>query len=190
MIHLMKTTDNFPKYLLGVAIVTAAILMIPLIAMQFSTEVAWTGSDFIVAGVLLFGTGFMYGFVTRKKENQTYKFASGIAIFASLLLIWVNGAVGLIGSENEAFNLVYFGVLAIGLLGAAISRLKPLGMSNTLYAMASSFVVIIAIALISGLQNLPGSSVTEILGVNAFFMVLFALSAILYRHAASDEAEI
>ena len=44
-----------------------------------------------------------------------------------LLLIWMNLAVVLIGSENNPANLLYLGVLCIAILGAFIARLQPRG---------------------------------------------------------------
>ena len=37
-----------------VAMATIALLLIPLVAMQFTREVDWTAGDFLVMGVLLF----------------------------------------------------------------------------------------------------------------------------------------
>ena len=49
--------------------VVAIILLIPLIAMQFTNEVDWTPIDFVVAGVLLLGTGLIFDLVIRKIKN-------------------------------------------------------------------------------------------------------------------------
>ena len=38
----------------------AALLLLPLIAMQFTREVAWDAADFAFAGVLLIGAGLIF----------------------------------------------------------------------------------------------------------------------------------
>src|ERR687896_2261411 len=104
----------------GVALATAFILLIPLLA-----EWAWTLFDFVFAGALIFGTGLTYVLVARKAGNIAYRAAVGIALAAAFLLFWVNGAVGVIGSEDNPANVMYFGVLAIAIIGAIIARFRP-----------------------------------------------------------------
>ena len=62
----MMITKN--KRLLGIILTVVLLLMIPLIAMQFTNEVKWSFPDFIVAAVLLLGTGLMCEFVTSKER--------------------------------------------------------------------------------------------------------------------------
>ena len=109
------------------AVVTGLILMIPLVAMQFTDEVAWTLFDFVVMGALLFGAGLTYELVARKGSSIAYRAAVGIACAAGLLLVWVNGAVGIIGSENNDANLMYFGVIAVGFIGAFAAQFPAAG---------------------------------------------------------------
>jgi hypothetical protein len=47
-------------------------------------------------------------------------------------------------SENPA-NMVYFGVLAVGSVGAWLARLKARGLARTLFAMAATLAVIAVI---------------------------------------------
>jgi hypothetical protein len=54
------------KRLMGIVLTVVVLLLIPLIAMQFTNEVNWTLFDFVVAGVLLLGTGFICELVIRK----------------------------------------------------------------------------------------------------------------------------
>ena len=74
---------------------TAFILSIPLIAMQFTDEVNWTLSDFVIMGALLLGTGFAYVLVTRNMKSVTYRFIAGAALLLVLLVIWADLAVGI-----------------------------------------------------------------------------------------------
>jgi hypothetical protein len=75
---------------------TATLLLIPLIAMQFTDEVNWTLFDFVAAGVLLLGTGTMCELAIRKISNPKYRIAACTVLLAFLLLIWAELAVGIL----------------------------------------------------------------------------------------------
>ena len=74
------------------------ILLIPLIAMQFTAEVNWTAADFIVAGGLLFGAGLIFEIVMKKISDTNYKLALLFALLIGLILIWLELAVGIFGT--------------------------------------------------------------------------------------------
>jgi len=182
----MNNKKTLFKSILTVGLITISLLLIPLFGQQFSDEINWTLSDFIFAGILLFGTGSAYVFISRMAQNSMYKVAGGLALITMLFLVWSNLAVGLIGSEDQLANLMYFGIVFIGIVGSVLSRFKALGMSITSFAMAGGIVLITIVALTMGMQDYSGSSVIEILGVNAFFIVPFALSGLLFRQAIQD----
>jgi len=66
--------------------------------MQFTDEVNWTPFDFVVAGVLLLGTGLIFDLVIRKIKNIKYRVAISVALLVALLLIWAELAVGILGT--------------------------------------------------------------------------------------------
>lgn len=74
------------------------LLLIPLVAMQFTDEVNWNAGDFIVAGVLLFGLGLVLEFVKHKVSNRVHRIIAGIIIVLLFLLLWMDLAVGLFGA--------------------------------------------------------------------------------------------
>jgi len=76
----------------------AAVLSIPLIAMQFTKEVNWTVSDFLVMGVLLFATVFAVDLVLKKVKTFKSRLILVFGILAVLFLIWAELAVGIFGS--------------------------------------------------------------------------------------------
>jgi hypothetical protein len=187
----MNTDSKFYKSITLLALATGFLLLIPLVAMQFSDEVLWTLFDFVIASILLFSTGLAYLLVTQKLasrmgENFVYRVAVGFALFTGLFLIWSNLAVGIIGSEDQAINLLYFGVIIVGILGAFIVRFRPKGMVGIMFAMAFAQGLVTAIALLAEMYQ-PISSVLEILAVNGFFIMLFVVAALLFRHAALDK---
>lgn len=79
-------------------IVVVILLLIPLTAMLFTDEVNWTASDFLVAGVLLSVTGLGCEFVLRKVKQTKYRILICGILLLSLLLIWLELAVGLFGT--------------------------------------------------------------------------------------------
>lgn len=171
------------KNILRLAIATAVLLMVPLVAMQFTKEVNWTLSDFVVAGVLLFGSGLTFELVSRRSANIVYRVAVGIAVATALFLVWSNLAVGIIGNEDNPANLMYFGVLAIGAIGAIIARLQPLGMARALFATALAQLLVPVIALIIWRPEV-NAGVLYVFILNAVFVMLFVGSALLFRRAA------
>jgi len=86
------------KRIIGIVITVALLLLIPLIAMQFTDEVNWTLIDFVVAGFLLLATGLMSELVIRKVNNIKYRIAICIALLVVLLLVWAELAVGIFGT--------------------------------------------------------------------------------------------
>lgn len=183
----MNIDKSLFRYIIVPALITGFLLLIPLVAMQFTDEVAWTLSDFVVAGILLFGTGLTYKLVTRKSDETVYRVAVGLALATGFFLIWANGAVGIIGSENNPINLLYYLVLFVGIIGAFIARFRSHELSLTMFAMALAQASIAAIALGGGYYQSPPSSVFEILTVNGFFITLFVVSALLFRYAAQEQ---
>jgi hypothetical protein len=85
--------------LLRVALATAAILLILLVAMRFTEEVNWTAFDFVVAAVLLGLTGTAYVFFARMTRQRKWRLAVGAILFLALLLVWAELAVGIFGSR-------------------------------------------------------------------------------------------
>lgn len=97
----MKNQEVFssPKRRISVIlIVTALILSIPLIAMQFTSEVKWTFSDFVVASILLLSTGLAIELVIRNMKNGTFRTILLLIILLALFLIWAELAVGIFGT--------------------------------------------------------------------------------------------
>ena len=174
------------KNIIRIALAAAFILLLPLLGMQITDEVVWDLADFAIAGALLVGTGLTYELAARKMGDIAYRAAVGVALAAAFILVWANLAVGLIGAEDELANLMYIGVLAVGIMGAIIARLQPHGMARALFATALAQTLVTVIALVAGMHQYPGSSVSEILIVNVFFVALWAGSALLFRNAALE----
>ena len=166
-----------------------ALLLLPLGAMQVTDEVNWTLADFVFAGALVGGVVAAYELTVRMTASRAYRAAVAVALAAAFLLVWATGAVGIIGSEDNAANMMFGGVLAAAIVGAIIARGRPHGMARALVATALAQALVAAIAIV-GRLGLPASPPLELLGLNAFFVALWLLSAWLFRKAARGQTPV
>ncbi len=144
---------------------------------------AWTLFDFAVMGGLLLGIGGAYLFLRRKANSGSYRLAAGVALAAAFLLFWLNGAVGIIGSENNKANLMYFGVLAVAFFGALVARFRPPGMARAMYATALAQAIVAVVAIVADLGPDAPKWPYDIVVLTGFFAALWALSGWLFRRA-------
>ena len=135
----------------------------------------------ILLAYSIFGTGLLYQLATTMTANAAYRAAVGLALAATFLLIWINGAVGIIGDSDV--NMLYVGVPMVGIAGALIAGFRAPGMARALFAAAVVQALVPVVALIIGEPDFaPG--VLPVFGLNGGFVVLFMGSALLFRHAA------
>ena len=86
------------KPVLIVLAVTAFILLIPLIAMQFTDQVNWSLSDFVIAAVILAGTGLMAVTLIPRIKQTSFRTMAYVMLVLVFILIWAELAVGIFGS--------------------------------------------------------------------------------------------
>ena len=157
-----------------------ALLLLPLVAMQFTTEVDWTGFDFAVMGVMLGAMCLAFELAVRVALTHAYVVATGVAVVTGFLLTWINLAVGIIGNENNPANQIFFAVLLVALLGAVLSRLQPLRLAR---AMEVTAVAQLAAAVVTFLL-----AQAHVWVLTAVFAAMWLLSAQLFRKAARVQA--
>ncbi len=73
----------------------AAILLLPLLAMLVTDEMAWGAEDFLAAALLLGSAGLALEGAVRVVQGTKARVAVGLAILAALMLVWAELAVGL-----------------------------------------------------------------------------------------------
>ncbi|SDM20900.1 hypothetical protein SAMN05421823_111109 [Catalinimonas alkaloidigena] len=86
------------KRLIGILLAAACLLLIPLIAMQFTPEVDWSAFDFLVMGILLLGTGLSLEAVLRKVPKMSHRVMLFAVVLLAFFLIWAELAVGVFGT--------------------------------------------------------------------------------------------
>ena len=155
--------------------VVAGLLLLPAVAMQFTSEVNWTPGDFVFAGIMIGGTALTYDIAVLTRASHAYRGGVALALAASFLLVWINGAVGIIGNEENPANLMFGGPIAIAFLGALLSRFRPRGMARTM-ACAGAAQIAVGVAALTMGANIPF--------VTLFFTALWWTSGALFRKAA------
>lgn len=167
----------------------SSIIMIPLAASLISTEMDWSLFDFVLIWTLLFCAGALYKWITLTVIDHGYRAAVGLSILTGVFIIWSNLGVGIVGSEDEPFNLLYFALLGLGMIAAFWVRFKARGMAYVMLSLALGLGFIMLLAFGLGLHRIPQSSTIQLIAVHFFLMVPMLLSAILFHHAANDQAE-
>lgn len=158
---------------------------------------AGTGERRIALGIL---SRVLRGFAAdaswrggQVRGRTAYRFGVCTAIGSGLFILWLMGAVGIVGVEGDPADLMFFGVFAVGIGGAVLARLRPpgaaraLGMARAMLAMALAQALVGAVALAAGKHEAAISSVAEILGLTGMFVALFLGSAWLFLHAARKQ---
>jgi hypothetical protein len=162
----------------------AGLLITPAVAMRFTDEVQWTTSDFIFAGVILIGAGAIAELAVRASGDWSYRIGAGLAVLASVLLVWINGAVGIIGSEDNPANLLYIGVILAAFVGGVASRFHAGGLSLAMVSAAGLQMVIGILAVLrnwgAGSENWP----RPVIVLSGIFCLIWLASAALFRRAA------
>lgn len=152
---------------------TAALMLLPVLAVGGTDK-----GGFIFLGVLLTGVGIAYELAARV-GTRAYRPAAGIALTAGFLLCWINGAIGIIGSDDNPANNIFYIVPAVAVAGAILARFQPYGMTLTMVAAAVAQAIVFVGMLLGGL-GFTGP-------ITVFFTALWLTSAWLFRKAAREQ---
>ncbi|TAK13294.1 MAG: hypothetical protein EPO32_05755 [Anaerolineae bacterium] len=176
------------KNIFRIALAVGLILLVPLTASLVSDDMAWTAFDFAFAGTVLFGTGLAFELITRKGGNVQYRAAVGIALLGALMLLWINLAAGIVGSDDNAANVLFLAPHAALVIGALVAQLRPAGMARAMVVTAFVQALVTVFALVSG--SYPMFEVVKVVLLNGFFITLWAVSAMLFRRAALSQPQV
>jgi hypothetical protein len=156
----------------------AALLLAPAVASRVSDGMKWDSADFILVGLMLAAACGIWELAMSKTRNWSYAAAAIVAVGTGFLLFLVNGAVGILGSEDNPVNLLYFGVLTLALGGGVIVRFRAEGMGRAMAVTAGAQIV----TGVLGVMLFP--DVKGFLAGTAMFVPLWLASAWLFRRAA------
>lgn len=166
------------------ALITLAVLAIPLVAMQYTTEVQWDPPDFVIMGTLLFATGLGLEWAIRHRSSLALRTAWAMALLSTFLMTWVNMAVGLLGGESNPVNMLLLTVPVLGIVGAGLARLRPRGMVLVMVAMAVLHLALTTVAFVQGWRPLRQGPI-DIWAPNGFFILLHLVAALLFWSATA-----
>lgn len=154
------------------------LLALPWVAMQVTAEVAWGLGDFVLFGAMLAAACGAFELAAWRTGSRMYRAAAGVAVVTAFLLVWLNLAVGLIGSEDNPANRMYAGVLLVGAGGALLARFRAPGMAWALVATAAAQGLVTLVSWALGLGHA--------FALTGGFMALWLTSAALFRRAAEN----
>ena len=160
-------------------VAVAALLMLPLVAMQFTGEVNWTAGDFIVAGVILGSAGLGTEFLVRQSSSNAYRIGAVLAVVTIFATIWSNLAVGMIGEGANTYNLLFFGVVLLALIGMIVALFRPAGMALAMLVTAIAHAAVSAAGMT---MDVRGGM------VSLTFAGLWLIAAALFWNAAREQA--
>ena len=155
------------------------LLTIPLI-----NRWPWTLSDFVFAGAMFGVVGGLFELTVRASGNWPYRGGVAVALATSFLLVWINGAVGMIGDEGNPANLMFFVVILMAIAGGIAARFQAAGMARAMIVAGAAQMLIAVVVLLwrIGATEPPGFPAV------VFLIVVFGLpwfvSAWLFRKAA------
>jgi hypothetical protein len=176
-----------PKLTAAWTTATALLLLTPLVAMQFTDEVDWTVSDFVFAGGLLLSAGVTYELAARI-GNLAYQAGVVVALGAGILIMWVTGAVGIIGSEENPGNLLYLGVVALAIAATVVAQGRAGRMVWAMAATAVATVLTPVIAYVGVAEPASDVLAPEVFIATGFFAAMWLVSAWLFHRSVRGSA--
>ncbi len=169
-------------------LISTGLLIMPFTASLFVDGWNWSGFDYLFAWVLFSFVSLAITFAVTSTEDTSYKVAIGLAAVATFLLIWINGAVQIIGDvgDLDTPDGLYAGVIVIGLIGTILARFQPRGMSRALFAMAIAQFLVPVIGYIIWPPAVFAwtPSVPSIFVLNSVWVLMFVVSGLLFRRAS------
>lgn len=171
----------YPKSIYGAigvsAIVTSLLLSVPAIAMRLGDLVQWSVLDFVFAGGSIFTAQLaLFGFIRKSKRREVRR-ASVLSVLGVVLLLWVNGAVGLIGNESNDFNALFLLIPLFLFVGFVVNRGALSKMWKLLLTVAIYHAALTLVGLILYQQDYPDHPITGTVIGNIGFVCIWALAA-------------
>ena len=161
----------------------AFLIALPAIAMASGAEgVDWGSEDFIAATILLGGSGLVVEGLVRVSRDWSYRIAAVLITFGTLFTLWSNLAVGIVGNEDNPFNIGYFLIVPLLILGTTLAGAKARGMAGVARTAAIFYVGMGIAAFASG----QGDPAPFIIGIHALFVAIFAGAGFLFQQVARN----
>lgn len=182
---MMTVTDMSPRStrILRIAewVTAACLLALPAVAMLAGVEgVVWTASDFVFAATIFAIVGGVFELAARASSNLAFRLGTVLAVACAFLHIWINLAVGIIGSEDNPANWTYFAVVVAAIVGAVAAWGKAQALARAMIAVAGLQVLFSILHAVNG---------TPTPVIDAFFAAMWLGAASLFRRAARERGK-
>jgi len=177
------------KNIMRIAIGSGLILLIPLVLTLLGKWQWDKPRGYVLAFVVLFAFGLTYELVAKKMNNKAYRFGVGVALVTTFVLVWGN-FIQAADDVNPA-AMMYLWVPLVEIIGAAIARFRPDGMARAMFVTALAQALVLAyVLMVRNPQVTPWTAaVLRGFAGNAFDVLLFVASALLFRRASASGCE-
>ncbi len=163
------------------------LLLLPFFAMKVTDQVNWTASDFVFAGLLIGGAGLILELAVRRTGDRSYQAAAALAVAAAFMTIWSNGAVGIIGSEDNGANDLFNLVPLLAVLGSIVVRFRAAGLARVMLAIAVLQLLVTLTVLALGWGERTAIWPRELFYSAGGFGGLWLASGLLFRRSAAGQ---
>ena len=117
--------------------------------------------------------------------QTTYRIAAAIALAAGALQVWINLAVGIVGSEDNPVNQGVYGEVVAAAACAFTARFAAAGLARAMFATAGvQALLALAVATAPSTARDDPMGTTGVLTLSAGFVALWLVSAALFRRSA------
>ena len=158
-----------------------ALLLTPLVMMQFSDGWHWTIGTFLFAGVMIGGVGLLYDFVERASESRAYRAGVAVALVTSFLTVWTTIV------RDDGNGMGFFLLIMAAMVGAFAAWFRPEGMARTMFGVAIMQALLgLAIATAPSTASVPEGPFKALL-FSGIFTALWLASAAFFRVASKTE---
>lgn len=162
----------------------AFLLLIPLIMMQLSDEWNWSIGDFLVAAVIIGGVLLLYEAAAARSSGAAYRAGVVVALAACFLQVWINLAVGIVGSTDNPQNQGFFGVVVAAAACAFVARFRPDAMARAMLAVAGVQALLALMVATAPITARDPMGAAGVLMLSSFFIALWLISAAAFWRAA------
>ena len=117
--------------------------------------------------------------------RTTYRIAAAVALVTGFLEVWMNLAVGIVGSTDNPQNQGFFGVVVAAAACAFVACLRPEGMARAMVAVAGIQALLgLMVATAPITASVEPMGATGVLRLTGLFVTLWLVSAALFHWSA------
>jgi len=160
-----------------------ALLLTPLVAMQFSDEWNWTIGDFLFAGTAIGAVGLLYEFAERASALKAYRLGAAVALGTCFLTVWTTIV------RDDGTGLPYLLLVLAAGMGAFAARMQAAGMARAMLGLAA-MQAFNGLAIATAPMTLDSAfGPAKVLVFNGFFAGLWLVAGAFFAAASRSEKQ-